>query len=152
MGKVIGPVRDIVTEPKYLDASMPGKTAFTHPVPVGHTALAYVIEGQAYFDEGRDAYGHEAVGANYFDLERPCLMGPESLVLFERSGDSIVVTTENDPVWFCPDVRQAHRRARGMVRTHRHEHTGGAAIALDEFRQGTFIKHGEPPRRGAKGA
>jgi hypothetical protein len=141
MGKVSGPVRDIVTEPEYLDVFIPKKTAFTHPVMEGHTALAYVIEGQAYFDEGRDAYGREAVGANYFDLERPCLMGPESLVLYERSGDSIIVATENDPVrfllvsgrpigesvaWYGPIVMNTQEELR---------------IAFDEFRKGTFIKH-----------
>ena len=141
MGKVSGPVRDIVTEPEYLDVSMRGKAAFTHPIPEGHTCFAYVIEGQAYFDEGRDAYGREAVGANYFDLERPCLMGPESLVLYERSGDSIIVATENDPVrfllvsgrpigepvaWYGPIVMNTQEELR---------------IAFDEFRRGTFIKH-----------
>ena len=100
-----------------------------------------MIEGQAYFDEGRDAYGREAVGANYFDLERPCLMGPESLVLYERSGDSIIVTTENDPVrfllvsgrpigepvaWYGPIVMNTQEELR---------------VAFDEFRRGTFIKH-----------
>jgi redox-sensitive bicupin YhaK (pirin superfamily) len=149
---VIGPVRDIVTEPEYLDVAIPKKTAFTHPVTEGHTALAYVIEGQAYFDEGRDAYGREAVGANYFDIERPCLVGPESLVLYERNGNAITVTTENDPVrfllvtgrpigepvaWYGPIVMNTQEELR---------------VAFDEFRRGTFIKHGEPPRRGAKGA
>ena len=146
MGKVSGPVRDIVTEPEYLDVSIPKKCAFTHPIPEGHACFAYVIEGQAYFDEGRDAYGREAVGANYFDLERPCLMGPEGLVLYERSGDSIVVTTENDPVrfllvsgrpigepvaWYGPIVMNTQEELR---------------IAFDEFRRGTFIKHKGPDR------
>ena len=49
-----GPVRDIVTDPEYLDITIPSKSTFQYPVKRGHTVLAYVIDGQGYFDEGRD--------------------------------------------------------------------------------------------------
>ena len=39
-----GPVRDIVTDPEYLDVAVPGGVTFTHPVRRGQNALAYVIE------------------------------------------------------------------------------------------------------------
>ena len=63
-----GPVRDIVTEPEYLDVSVPAGAEFHHPIRRGHTAFAYVIAGEGFFDPDRDAYAHEVVGANYFDF------------------------------------------------------------------------------------
>jgi hypothetical protein len=42
-----GPVEGVVTQPLYLDVSMAPGTRFQHPVPAGHTAFAYVYEGEA---------------------------------------------------------------------------------------------------------
>ena len=51
------------------------QSAFKYPTRKGHTVFAYVIEGEGYFDEGRDSYAYEVEGANYFDFKRECLMG-----------------------------------------------------------------------------
>jgi len=56
-----GPVRDIVTDPEYLDVTMPASSVFEHPVKGGHTVFAYVIEGQAGFDEVKTSIGVETV-------------------------------------------------------------------------------------------
>jgi hypothetical protein len=53
---VAGAVREIYAEPEYLDVSMPPRRAFEQPVPRGHTALAYVFEGEV------DLGGGEAAG------------------------------------------------------------------------------------------
>ena len=138
--KVSGPVKDIVIEPEYLDVYVPPKTAFVHPVKPGHTAFAYVIEGKGYFDQERNSFKHEVVGANYFDFKRECLLGPENLAFYERSGDQIMVTTEEsqarfllvsgkpigEPVaWYGPIVMNSQEELR---------------IAFDEYQKGTFIK------------
>jgi len=44
-GGVAGPVRGIVTEPLYLDVTVPARQRFEHPVPAGHNAVVYVFEG-----------------------------------------------------------------------------------------------------------
>ncbi len=44
-----GPVTDVVTEPEYLDVELAAGAVFHHPVPRGHTAIAYVIGGEAQF-------------------------------------------------------------------------------------------------------
>lgn len=49
---VQGAVREIAAEPEYLDVSMPARTVFEQPVPRGHTALAYVFQGEVGFGEG----------------------------------------------------------------------------------------------------
>ena len=60
---VQGPVRDIVIEPEMLDITVPPGTVFPHPVQEGHTAFAYMLDGEGYFDDRRDAYAYEMVGA-----------------------------------------------------------------------------------------
>ncbi len=138
---VTGPVRDIVTEPEYMDVSVPAGTTFTHPISPGHTAFAYVIDGRAYFDEERNPFAHEVVGNNYFDFKRDCRFGAETLILYERSGDTVAITTEDSPVrlllvsgkpigepvaWYGPIVMNTREELQ---------------TAFEEFEKGTFIKH-----------
>jgi redox-sensitive bicupin YhaK (pirin superfamily) len=135
-----GPVRDIVTDPEYLDVSVPKGGTFTHPVKRGHTVFAYVIGGSAYFDAGRDPYAREEEGRNYFDIERECLCRRESLVHY-GDGDAVSVSAEKEPVrfllvsgkpigepvaWYGPIVMNTAEEIR---------------VAFDEYRKGTFIKH-----------
>ena len=46
---VTGPVADIAAAPVYFDVRLGAGGSFTAPVPAGHTALAYVFEGEAEF-------------------------------------------------------------------------------------------------------
>jgi redox-sensitive bicupin YhaK (pirin superfamily) len=97
---VQGPVQDIVTEPEYLDVTVRAESRFRHPVHAGHTVFVYVVEGQAYFDGGRDPYDREQFGVNYFDMERRCICETNTLVQYERDGDFIQVETRAYPVRF----------------------------------------------------
>jgi len=136
---VQGPVRDIVTDPEYLDVAVPKGGGFTHPVQRGHTVFAYVVEGSAYFDAGRDPYAREEIGRNYFDMERDCRCGPGSLVHYAE-GDAVSIAAESGPVrfllvsgkpigepvaWYGPIVMNTAEEIR---------------IAFEEYRKGTFIK------------
>jgi len=141
-----GPVQDIVTDPEYLDVTLPAGAIFAHPVKRERNAFAYVIEGEGYFDQGRDAYGHEIVGANYFDLKRSCLCRNETVILYE-DGDEVSVSSEKEGVrfllvsgkpigesvaWYGPIVMNTQEELR---------------IAFEEYQNGTFIKHGKPDRK-----
>jgi len=46
---VCGPVTEIAAEPLYLDVQLDAGAEFTYPTPSGHTAIAYVFEGQGTF-------------------------------------------------------------------------------------------------------
>ncbi|HEY2980525.1 MAG TPA: pirin family protein [Anaerolineales bacterium] len=46
-----GPVTEIAAAPLYVDVSLAPGTEWTQPVPAGHTALAYVFEGEALIDD-----------------------------------------------------------------------------------------------------
>ncbi len=135
-----GPVKDIVTEPEYLDITVQPGSIFMRKVKTGHTVFAYVIEGEGYFDKEHDPYAYEVTGSNYFDLNRNSLIHNESLVIFDESGDVSVSTGEKpmrfllisgkpigEPVaWYGPIVMNTQEELR---------------IAFEEYENGTFIKH-----------
>ncbi|ACH38042.1 pirin family protein [Citrifermentans bemidjiense Bem] len=144
-GGVEGPVRDVIADPEYLDVTVPEQAIFTHTIKRGYTALAYVIDGEAYFDGERNAFGHDVVGVNYFDLERRCECGPENLILFS-DGDLVSVTTQSKPVrfllisgkpigepvaWYGPIVMNSQEELQ---------------LAFEELEKGTFVKKGSEKR------
>jgi len=145
VNSVMGPVRDIVTAPEYLDVTVPAGVTFRHAVRHGHTVFAYVVEGAAWFDRKRDAYAHEVIGTKWFDFRRECLFGPETLVLYRPDGDEIVATAGEhsvrfllvsgrpiaEPVaWYGPVVMNTQEELR---------------LAFEEYDNGTFIKSGKQP-------
>ncbi|MFW9835683.1 MAG: pirin family protein [Candidatus Thorarchaeota archaeon] len=118
-----GPVTEIVTDPEYMDVTVPSGKKFTHSVKRGHTVFAYVFEGEGYFDE----------------MERD-LIKSEHLVLFD-DGDQVVVRAEDkqlrfllvsgmpigEPIaWYGPIVMNSREELDEAFR---------------EYREGTFIKH-----------
>jgi redox-sensitive bicupin YhaK (pirin superfamily) len=135
-----GPVRDIVTDPEYLDITIPSKSTFQYPVKRGHTVFAYVIDGQGYFDEGRDSYAFEAEGANYFDFKRECLIASENLVIY-ADGDEVIISTEDKGVRFLfvsgKPIKEAVAWYGPIVMNTQEE----LRIAFEEYQKGTFIKH-----------
>jgi redox-sensitive bicupin YhaK (pirin superfamily) len=76
---VMGPVMEIAASPLYLDVELAPDTEFIQPIPSGHTALAYVFEGEGVF-------GDKTVEAVH--------------MLKFAEGDSLRVKTENSPVRF----------------------------------------------------
>jgi quercetin 2,3-dioxygenase len=140
IGGMKGPVQDVVVEPSYLDVSMPPETIFSHRIESGHKVLAYVVEGEGYFDPERSAYSHEVVGNAYFDMKQPCVCDAESLVLYE-DGDEVVIKTEEMPVRFLlvsgKPIGEPVAWHGPIVMNTREE----LRIAFEEYEKGTFIKH-----------
>ena len=135
-----GPVRDIVTDPEYLDVTIPSRSEFTHPALRGHTVFAYVIEGKGYFCKEKKPFSYEMEGTNYFDMKRDSFLSNGDLILFD-DGDEVMVSTEADPVrfllvsgkpirepvaWYGPIVMNTNEELR---------------IAFEEYNNGTFVRH-----------
>lgn len=118
-----GPVRDIVTDPEYLDITVPPRTRFEHPTAPGHTVVVYVISGTGYFDERRTR-----------------AVGNEGLVLF-GAGDRVVVSSGEEPVRFLllsgqPIGEPIAWQGPIVMNTQDQLRT-----AFEEYDTGTFIKH-----------
>ncbi len=135
-----GPIRDIVTDPEYIDVTVPSNTEFRHSTKKGHTVFAYIIDGQGYFCREKNPFTYEVEGRNYFDIQRDPFVGNGTCVLFD-DGDEVMVFTEEDRVrfllisgkpigesiaWYGPIVMNTHEELR---------------IAFEEYEQGTFIKY-----------
>jgi len=145
VGGVVGPVRDVVTSPEYLDVSLPPGRSFTHPTPRGHTVFAYVIGGNGVFCQKNDPYSYEEEGENYFDMKRSRLLGDRHLVLF-ADGDRVSVTAEAEPVRFLlisgKPIGEPIAWSGPIVMNTQEE----LRIAFEELDRNTFIKH----RRSAR--
>ncbi len=135
-----GPVRDIITDPEYLDVTVPTGSEFIHPTKRGHTVFAYVIDGKGCFCNEKKPFSYEIEGTNYFDMQANPFISNRSLVLF-GDGDQVQVCTESDPVrfllisgrpigepvaWYGPIVMNTQDELR---------------IAFEEYNNGEFIKH-----------
>ena len=140
VNNTLGPVKDIVIEPEYLDVTVPANVAFKHITKSGHTVFAYVFKGKGYFDIGKDSYAYEVEGSNYFDFKREYLISSESLILFD-DGHEIMVTTKETQVrfllisgkpikesvaWYGPIVMNTQKELKK---------------AFEEYENGTFIKY-----------
>ncbi len=138
---VRGPVRDVVTDPEYLDVTVPAGVAFTRATPRGHTVFAFVFGGRGIFCQERNPYRYEAEWVGYSDREREAAIGDGSVVLF-GDGEAVTVSAEDEPLrfllisgrpigepiaWYGPIVMNTQEELR---------------VAFDELRRGTFIKTG----------
>lgn len=141
VGDTQGPVRDIVTDPVYLDVTVPPGSEHFIPTRPDHNVFAYAIEGRGYFCKEQNPFTYEMQGQNYFDMQREPFVGDGMLVLFEK-GDQIMVSTEDEPVrfllmagrpigepvaWYGPIVMNTEQELQ---------------TAFEEYQAGTFIKHG----------
>ena len=124
VGGVQGPVRDIAVDPEYLDIRMAPHGTFTRDIKRGHTAFAYVLRGK-----GR------------FDVESREVIDSENLVTF-RDGDKIRIEAGSEPLRFLlvsgKPIREPVAWWGPIVMNTRKE----LEVAIEEFQNGTFIKHG----------
>jgi redox-sensitive bicupin YhaK (pirin superfamily) len=124
---VTGPVQDIMTEPEYLDISVPAGSRLEYPVRRGRTVFAYVIEGSAEFGERAAAK-----------------VGKENAVLFD-DGDQVVIATGQEPSRFLLVSGRPLGEPvawRGPIVMNTEEEL---LRAFQEYRDGTFVKRGSVP-------
>jgi quercetin 2,3-dioxygenase len=117
-----GSVKDIITDPEYLDISIPKNSEYIHHTKNDYTVFIYVIEGSGIFSPDETES-----------------MDNETIILFEK-GDNIVIHTKEETVrflllsgkpidepvaWYGPIVMNTQEELE---------------TAMNEYRNGTFIK------------
>jgi redox-sensitive bicupin YhaK (pirin superfamily) len=118
---VTGPVTGIITNPEYLDITVPVNTAYTHALKKGYTAIAYIFEGNGMFGEEKQAAGN-GTGLLFGDGDALTLMTNAQPVRFLLlSGKPI-----QEPIaWYGPIVMNTEDELR---------------LAFEEYEKGTFVK------------
>jgi len=119
----VGPVKDIICEPEYLDVKVPAGIKFEHKIDKANTVFAYVLEGEGYFDP-----------------DKKKAVSNESLILYS-GGENVVIEASEKPLrfllisgkpidepvaWYGPIVMNTEEELRK---------------AFDEYQNGTFIKN-----------
>ena len=120
---VQGPVSEIRIDPEYLDVEIPAGAVFSHSVPAGYTAFAYVFSGQGNFESKRK----KAAGAG-------------NLVIF-TDGDGVEITASAEGVRFLLVSGAPLREPvawRGPIVMNTEEEL---RTAFAEYAAGTFLKH-----------
>jgi redox-sensitive bicupin YhaK (pirin superfamily) len=120
-GGVDGPVSGIAADPTYLDVSVPAHSSLTHQISGGHTAFAYVFEGEAAFAEGHETISHTR------------------LVVW-GDGDYVEVVTNENPVRFLlvsgKPLNEPIARYGPFVMNTKEE----IEQTLSDLRRGTFVR------------
>jgi redox-sensitive bicupin YhaK (pirin superfamily) len=118
-----GPVSDIAADPTYLDVAVPAHAFFKHQIAEGHSAFAYVFEGEAAFDADHRTISHTR------------------LVVFS-DGEYVEVVTNDSPVRFLlvsgKPLNEPIARYGPFVMNTRE----GIEQALRDLRHGTFVYEG----------
>jgi len=117
-----GPVGDLIGNPEYLDVSLPGSADFEHSIAKGHTAFAYILQGEGRFTPGQE----KAITA-------------ESIVLYS-DGDKVSIKSEKAGLRFVLVSGRPLREPvvwRGPIVMNTEEEL---EVASAEYRNGTFIK------------
>jgi len=118
-----GPVQDIITDPEYLDVKISPQSELIHYIKEGYNAIAYIIEGEGYFDEDKKE-----------------LVTKETLVIY-RDGDMVKISTEDSGVRFLLISGKPLKESvawRGPIVMNSDEEL---RVAFQEYQNGTFIKH-----------
>jgi quercetin 2,3-dioxygenase len=121
---ISGPVTGIAANPIYLDVFVPARTSFMQPIERGHTAFAYVFEGEAKLA------GDEKEGGTMIASPRLVVLG---------DGDYVKVITGEIPVRFLllsgKPLHEPIARYGPFVMNTEEE----IERTLLELRQGTFV-------------
>jgi len=122
--EVRGPVTGIAANPIYLDVFVPAHASFIQPIHRGHTAFAYVFEGEAKFA------GDDTEDGTMISHPRLVVLG---------DGDYVKVVTGGTPVRFLlvsgKPLNEPIARYGPFVMNTQEE----IEQTLQELRQGTFV-------------
>ncbi len=120
-GDVSGPVRDVISDPEYMDVCLPTSGHFRYPTRRSFTVLVYIYKGWGKFSPAKPSFD-------------------DCTVLYFGDGDYIDVSADEGGVSFLlisgkPIHEPIAWRGPIVMNTQDELHT-----AFEEYRKGTFIK------------
>ena len=122
---VQGSVTEIAADPAYLDISIPANASFTHRIPRGHTAFAYLFEGKGIFGVTNGQPGE--------------IVTAPRLIVFS-DGDQVEIEASGDGARFLlisgRPLNEPIARYGPFVMNTEEE----IEQALSDLRRGTFVK------------
>jgi quercetin 2,3-dioxygenase len=124
--EVNGPVTDIAASPLYMDVELAPGLEWQFPIPVGHTLITYVFEGEGVFS------GDPSTGSG-------TTIDAVKMVKF-GDGDHITVKTENSPVRFMLMAGAPFKEPIVPYGPFVMNTLEEIQQTLQELRNGTFIK------------
>lgn len=124
---VQGPVTEIVADPVYLDVTIPTSASFSHTIERGHTALAYVFEGEGVFGIADEETGETV------SYPRLIVFDDGDFVQARATGESVRFLLMSGKPSYEPIVRYGP-----FVMNTREE----INQALRDLRNGTFVAGG----------
>src|SRR5262249_48011685 len=130
-----GPVREIVTDPLFLDVTLPAGKTFVQPVPANQSAFISVIDGEGYF-EPREGLARETRESH----------GEGKLFLY-GSGDTVEASADKKSVRFLLVAGKPLREPIAWYGPVVMNTQAELETAFEEFGKGTFVKHGGESRR-----
>ncbi len=130
VGDVEGPVGEVVIDPEYLDVTLTGDNAWTHPTTAGHTVFAYVVSGEVVFGEEDDGMRVPALSTALF-ADGDAIVARNASDGAEGGGARFLLVSGrplHEPIaWQGPIVMNTQEELRAAFR---------------DYRDGTFVRHG----------
>jgi len=123
---VAGPVTDIAASPLYMDVELAPGLEWEFPIPVGHTLITYVFQGEGVFS------GDPSTGSGH-------TINAVKMVKF-GDGDHLTVKTENTPVRFMLIAGAPFKEPIVPYGPFVMNTLEEIQQTLQELRNGTFIK------------
>jgi redox-sensitive bicupin YhaK (pirin superfamily) len=129
VGDTTGAVHEIAADPTYLDVKLPSNSSFTHQIPMGHAAFAYVFEGRVNIGDGTSREAVEHLGLAVL-----------------TDGDFVTLTTSDSPARLLlvsgkPLNEPIARYGPFVMNTREEIHQ-----ALRDLEAGTFVWTEDEPR------
>ena len=130
---ITGPVTEIAASPLYLDVKLDPDKEFIQPIPSGHTAIAYIFEGEAVFGDHPSTHEERGQASPGTTVEAV------RMIKFD-DGEAIHVKTENSSARFMLMAGAPFKEPIAPYGPFVMNTMDEIQQTLVELRNGTFIK------------
>jgi Pirin-related protein len=137
--QIRGPVRGIRNDLRLWDVTISPEGTFSHPIPSGHSSVAYLLEGSVHIEGTKSPYTYDVQGGGDQRREQRASWGAGHAILY-GDGDEVILRagTEGTHLLLMAGEPLNEPVAWGGSMVMNTE--GELRIAFEEVRKGTFVK------------